>query len=229
MRTTRSSSSTSLPASSCIRAPGNSSGTLVNALIAHCGASLSGIGGVARPGIVHRLDKDTSGVLVVAKTDQAHRALVGAIRRPWPRGRARARLSRARLGRTTAAPRHDRRADRPPPTSRTKMAVLPNKGREAVTHYRVLETFGETRAAPSRSPRCSNARSRPGARIRSACISPHIGTPLIGDPLYAQGFKSKLRNLPEPLAQKLMQARPPGAARCRARLHPSEDRHLTGI
>ncbi len=54
---------------------GHATGTLVNALIAHCGASLSGIGGVARPGIVHRLDKDTSGLLVVAKTDQAHRAL----------------------------------------------------------------------------------------------------------------------------------------------------------
>ena len=121
---------------------GHSSGTLVNALIAHCGASLSGIGGVARPGIVHRLDKDTSGVLVVAKTDQAHRALAaefadhgreGALERtylalvwgtpPLPHGTIDA-----------AVGRH--------PTSRTKMAVLPNKGRHAVTHYRVLETFG---------------------------------------------------------------------------------------
>ena len=72
---TRSSSSTSRPGLVVHPAAGHAKGTLVNALIAHCGASLSGIGGVKRPGIVHRLDKDTSGLMVVAKTDQAHHAL----------------------------------------------------------------------------------------------------------------------------------------------------------
>ncbi len=75
MRTPISSSSTSRRASSSIPRPGHAEGTLVNALIRHCGASLSGIGGVRRPGIVHRLDKDTSGLLVVAKTDAAHQGL----------------------------------------------------------------------------------------------------------------------------------------------------------
>jgi 23S rRNA pseudouridine1911/1915/1917 synthase len=84
-------------------AAGHWTGTLVNALIAHCGASLSGIGGVRRPGIVHRLDKDTTGLLVVAKNDNAHRALT-----------AEPPLPRLRLGRAARAPRHHRPADRPP-------------------------------------------------------------------------------------------------------------------
>ena len=180
---------------------GHSSGTLVNALIAHCGASLSGIGGVARPGIVHRLDKDTSGVLVVAKTDQAHRALAaefadhgheGALERtylalvwgtpPLPHG-------------TIDAPigRH--------PTSRTKMAVLPNKGRHAITHYRVLETFGGHPPIASLVECTLETGRTHQVRVHLA----HMGTPVIGDPLYAQGFKSKLRNLPEPLRTKIMQ------------------------
>jgi 23S rRNA pseudouridine1911/1915/1917 synthase len=180
---------------------GHSSGTLVNALIAHCGASLSGIGGVARPGIVHRLDKDTSGVLVVAKTDQAHRALAaefadhgreGALERtylalvwgtpPLPHG-------------TIDAPigRH--------PTSRTKMAVLPNKGRHATTHYRVLETFGGHPPVASLIECTLETGRTHQVRVHLA----YIGTPVIGDPLYAQGFKSKLRNLPEPLRTKIMQ------------------------
>ena len=79
---------------------GNRSGTLVNALIAHCGDSLSGIGGVKRPGIVHRLDKDTSGVLVVAKNDAAHRSPFRAIRRSRTRGAAPSRIRRPCLGRS---------------------------------------------------------------------------------------------------------------------------------
>jgi 23S rRNA pseudouridine1911/1915/1917 synthase len=180
---------------------GHSSGTLVNALIAYCGASLSGIGGVARPGIVHRLDKDTSGVLVVAKTDQAHRALAaefadhgreGALERtylalvwgtpPLPHG-------------TIDAPigRH--------PTSRTKMAVLPNKGRRAITHYRVLETFGGQPPIASLVECTLETGRTHQVRVHLA----YIGTPVIGDPLYAQGFKSKPRNLPEKLRTKIMQ------------------------
>jgi len=180
---------------------GHASGTLVNALIAHCGDSLSGIGGVARPGIVHRLDKDTSGVLVVAKTDSAHRALAaefadhgreGALERtylalvwgtpPLPHGTIDA-----------AVGRH--------PTSRTKMAVLPNKGRHAVTHYRVLETFGGNPPVASLLECTLETGRTHQVRVHLA----HIGTPVIGDPLYAQGFKSKLHNLPEKLRTKLMQ------------------------
>ena len=93
---------------------GNIDRTLVNALIAHCGASLSGIGGVARPGIVHRLDKDTSGLLVVAKTDQAHRALSEQFADHGREGS----LERGYLALVWGAPPraawHDRGADRPP-------------------------------------------------------------------------------------------------------------------
>jgi 23S rRNA pseudouridine1911/1915/1917 synthase len=180
---------------------GHSSGTLVNALIAHCGESLSGIGGVARPGIVHRLDKDTSGILVVAKTDQAHRALAAEFA---DHGREGA-LERTYLALVWGSPslphgtidaavgRH--------PTSRTKMAVLPNKGRHAVTHYRVLETFGGHPPVASLLECTLETGRTHQVRVHLA----HIGTPVIGDPLYAPGFKSKLRNLPEPLCTKLMQ------------------------
>ena len=119
-------------------APGNETGTLVNALLHHCGASLSGIGGVARPGIVHRIDKETSGVLVAAKSDAAHQGLsklfathdidrvyVALVRgAPTPVSGT----IQSRLGRST----HDRK----------KIAVLKTGGREAITHYRTERTFG---------------------------------------------------------------------------------------
>ncbi|HEX9753147.1 MAG TPA: RluA family pseudouridine synthase, partial [Methyloceanibacter sp.] len=126
---------------------GHAAGTLVNALIAHCGASLSGIGGVARPGIVHRLDKDTSGLMVVAKTDQAHRALAAQFA---DHGRS-GDLERGYLALVWGAPSRphgtiDASIGRHP-ASRTKMAVLPGKGRKAVTHWRVVETFGRGKGA----------------------------------------------------------------------------------
>ena len=129
-------------------APGSQDGTLVNALIHHCGTSLSGIGGVARPGIVHRLDKNTSGVMVAAKTDAAHRGLsvlfaAHDLERVYialtrgapapPRGEI-----RTRLGRSTA--------------DRKKMAVLRAGGREAITHYTVTALYG-TGPRPSARPR----------------------------------------------------------------------------
>ena len=183
---------------------GNVDRTLVNALLAHCGTSLSGIGGVARPGIVHRLDKDTSGLMVVAKTDQAHRALAkqfsdhgrsGALERryialvwgapPRPHG-------------TIAAPigRH--------PASRTKMAVVP-RGREAVTHYRVLASFGRQGDRRGAAPIAAllECRLETGRTHQVRVHLSSIGVPLIGDPTYGQGFKSKLRTLPEPLQEKL--------------------------
>jgi 23S rRNA pseudouridine1911/1915/1917 synthase len=180
---------------------GHSSGTLVNALIAHCGESLSGIGGVARPGIVHRLDKDTSGILVVAKTDQAHRALAAEFADHGRQG-ALERTYLALVWGTPSLPHGtiDAAVGRHP-TSRTKMAVLPNKGRHAITHYRVLETFGGHPPIASLLECTLETGRTHQVRVHLA----HIGTPVIGDPLYAQGFKSKPRNLPEPLCTKLMQ------------------------
>ena len=139
---------------------GNPDRTLVNALIAHCGASLSGIGGVARPGIVHRLDKDTSGLLVVAKTDQAHQALSAQFA---DHGRTGA-LERGYLALVWGTPQRPRGTIDAPvgrhPTSRTKMAIVPESkgGREAVTHYEVVDTFGARRGEHGPEPIASLAR-----------------------------------------------------------------------
>src|SRR5436309_7526346 len=121
-------------------AAGNWTGTLVNALVAHCGESLSGIGGVRRPGIVHRLDKDTSGLLVVAKTDAAHRALAAQF---TDHGRA-GPLERGYLAFVWGAPsrpkgRIEASIDRHP-QAREKMAVR-TRGRHAVTRWEVLERY----------------------------------------------------------------------------------------
>ncbi|MBC8020798.1 MAG: RluA family pseudouridine synthase [Methyloceanibacter sp.] len=179
---------------------GHDTGTLVNALIAHCGESLSGIGGVARPGIVHRLDKDTSGLMVVAKTDQAHRALAEQFA---DHGRSGA-LERGYLALVWGVPsRPHGTVDAPigrHPTSRTKMAVLPSRGREAVTHWRMVERFGREKEPVASLLECTLTTGRTHqVRVHLA----HIGHPLIGDPLYGPGFKSKLRKLPEPLHGKL--------------------------
>jgi 23S rRNA pseudouridine1911/1915/1917 synthase len=179
---------------------GHATGTLVNALIAHCGESLSGIGGVARPGIVHRLDKDTSGLMVVAKTDRAHHALAGQFADHGLTGE----LERGYLALVWGVPSRPRGTIDAPigrhPTSRTKMAVLPGKGRQAVTHWRVVETFGRGKEPAASLVECTLETGRTHqVRVHMA----HIGHPLIGDPLYGKGFKSKLRKLPEPLQGKL--------------------------
>jgi 23S rRNA pseudouridine1911/1915/1917 synthase len=176
-------------------APGHASGTLVNALIAHCGASLSGIGGVMRPGIVHRLDKDTTGLLVAAKTDRAHRGLSeqfaahgrdGRLQRGYralvwgvpdrPRG-----LIDAALARSTA--------------NRTKIAVVPQRrGRRAVTRYETLETFH----TGGRKPVASLLRVtlETGRTHQVRVHLSHIGHPLLGDHTYGAGFKASARKLP---------------------------------
>lgn len=155
-------------------APGNPDGTLVNALLAHCGDTLSGIGGVKRPGIVHRLDKDTSGLMVVAKSDRAHRGLSG-------------QLLDHSLGRTylafvwgLPAPRAGK-IDLPigrHPTARQKMAVI-KSGRDAITHYEVIETLSGASLV-----RC---RLETGRTHQIRVHLSHIGHPLVGDPVYGKG------------------------------------------
>jgi 23S rRNA pseudouridine1911/1915/1917 synthase len=180
---------------------GNQEGTLVNALIAHCGASLSGIGGVARPGIVHRLDKDTSGLMVVAKTDQTHRALAEQFADHGETGALERRYLALVWG---APPRKHGIVDAPVgrhPSSRTKMAVLPpGKGRHAVTEWRVVETFGPKTAPVASLLECT---LRTGRTHQVRVHLAHIGHPLIGDPLYGTGFKSKERTLHDKLRGKL--------------------------
>jgi 23S rRNA pseudouridine1911/1915/1917 synthase len=198
---------------------GHAKGTLVNALIAHCGPSLSGIGGVARPGIVHRLDKDTSGLMVVAKTDKAHRALAKQFADHGRTGE----LERGYLALVWGATSRPHGTIDAPigrhPSSRTKMAVLRGKGREAVTHWRTAETFGSNSDPIASLVECTLETGRTHqVRVHLA----HIGHPLIGDPLYGKGFKSKLHKLPEPLQGKL--AALPRQALHAARLafvHPS--------
>jgi 23S rRNA pseudouridine1911/1915/1917 synthase len=161
-------------------APGSERGTLVNALIAHCGASLSGIGGVARPGIVHRLDKDTSGVMVAAKTDAAHRGLSALF--------AGHDIERAYIALTRGAPRAARgttatRIGRSP-RDRKKMAVLRSGGREAITHYTTERLFG-----PPAKPLAARVRAtlETGRTHQIRVHLASLGVPVLGDPLYGAG------------------------------------------
>src|SRR5437016_2045136 len=175
-------------------AAGNWTGTLVNALVAHCGESLSGVGGVKRPGIVHRLDKDTSGLLVAAKTDRAHRALS---RQFAAGGRGKA-LRRAYLAFVWGVPERPRGTiDKPigrHPHAREKMAVRA-AGRAAVTHWEVLERYGGRDGAPVASLLACRLESGRTHQIRVHLAA--IGHPLLGDEVYGGGFKTKANQLGE--------------------------------
>ena len=162
-------------------ASGNWEGTLVNALLFHCGDSLSGIGGVKRPGIVHRIDKDTSGLMVVAKNDKAHTGLSAQF--------ADHSLERAYQAVVYSGPRKKTgviegnigRSGK----ERTKMAVVsPTQGKHAVTHYRVEERFGNPLEPAASLVICQLETGRTH-QIRVHMT--HIGYPLIGDPLYGLG------------------------------------------
>ena len=183
-------------------APGHASGTLVNALISHCGASLSGIGGVKRPGIVHRIDKDTSGLLAVAKTDAAHRGfskLFADHGRTLPLTRSYRVFVWGRPERlfgTVEAPlgRH--------PTDRQRMAVLTaERGREAITHWRWDESFGPDPKTPVVSLITCQLETGRTHQIRVHMA--HMRHPVLGDPLYSKGFRGKA-NLLAPEARALV-------------------------
>ncbi|WP_289036299.1 RluA family pseudouridine synthase [uncultured Roseibium sp.] len=176
---------------------GNWTGTLVNALIHHCGDSLSGVGGVKRPGIVHRIDKDTSGLLVVAKTDVAHQGLsaqfadhgkTGPLERAYSalvwgapsslKGTINANLARSNV-------------------NRQKIAVVKTSGRHAITHWQVKERFGsEDQPALASLMEC---RLETGRTHQIRVHMSHIHHPLIGDQDYGAGYKTKVNRLEEPL------------------------------
>ncbi|GHE62572.1 pseudouridine synthase [Camelimonas fluminis] len=178
-------------------AAGHHDDTLVNALLAHCGDSLSGIGGVRRPGIVHRLDKDTSGVMVVAKTDQAHQALSAQFADHGRTGP----LRRAYLAIAWGAPSLPRFTIRKPLArsvhNREKIVVVgEDQGREAITHVSALRSWS-TQTRKVTEPVASLLRCELETG-RTHQIRVHLaaqGHPLLGDALYGAGFMSRAAKL----------------------------------
>lgn len=178
-------------------AAGHETGTLVNALIHHCGDSLSGIGGVKRPGIVHRLDKDTTGLLVAAKNDAAHRGLTKIFA---DHGRS-LHLLRRYVAFVWGAPerasgtvetflgRH--------PMAREKIAVVPeNKGRLAITHWEKLKEY-RIAGASAAAVTMIECELETGRTHQIRVHMAHLGHPLLGDPLYGKGFLTKAALLPK--------------------------------
>ena len=176
-------------------APGNPDHTLVNALLAHCGRELTGIGGVGRPGIVHRLDKDTSGLIVAAKTQAAQDSLVQQFaarsieRHYWaliwgrpqpPQGEIRGEIGRH-------------------PQNRKKMAVVTRNGKAATTRYRVLESYAGGAVS------LVECRLLTGRTHQIRVHMTHMGHPLLGDPLYGRARPALVQRLPA-AAQTLVAA-----------------------
>lgn len=173
--------------------------TLVNALLFHCGDSLKGIGGVKRPGIVHRLDKDTSGVMIAAKTDEAHQSLSaqfadhgknGPLRRTynafvWGVPSPEKGTIDAMIGRS--------------PHNRTRQAIVENNGRHAITHYKTLNAYGGDKWTVSKIA----CQLETGRTHQIRVHLSHIGYALLGDPTYGIGFESRERNLPMTVQKSL--------------------------
>jgi 23S rRNA pseudouridine1911/1915/1917 synthase len=164
-------------------APGHPDRTLVNALLAHCGSSLSGIGGIARPGIVHRIDKETSGLLAVAKHDAAHAALslqlsAHTMKRTylalvWGTPKAAQGTITGNIGRS--------------PRNRQKMAVVTKGGKVATTHYKILKNYSSLFSL-------MECRLETGRTHQIRVHLSHIGNPLVGDPVYGQTTNSRLHS-----------------------------------
>ncbi|WP_148922102.1 RluA family pseudouridine synthase [Oceanicella actignis] len=197
-------------------APGAESGTLVNALIAHCGESLSGVGGERRPGIVHRIDKDTSGVLVAAKTDAAHQGLAaqfaahdlersylavcwGAPHPGDPRLRGLPGLSVEPGGWMRLETQIDRhRADR------KRMAVCASGGRRAVTRFRATEIFGpRVQEGVGGAAALIECRLETGRTHQIRVHLSHCGHPLVGDPVYGRARPVRRGALEQAAAEAL--------------------------
>lgn len=169
-------------------APGSPDQTLVNALLAHCGESLSGIGGVRRPGIVHRIDKDTSGLLVVAKNDRAHHALSAQFA-----AHSLERAYKALVWGMPNPPRGDiEGAIGRSPQDRKKMAIVSHGGKHAHTRYRLVRSFASGCVSLVEC-RLSTGRTH---QIRVHMTS--IGHPLVGDQTYGRSRAAKLKAIPEP-------------------------------
>ena len=167
-------------------AAGNFDGTLVNALLHHCGGSLSGIGGVARPGIVHRIDKDTSGLLVVAKTDVAHEGLAKQF--------AAHSIDRRYLAIVNGVPKVKQGAVEAPlarsAANRKKIAIVEGgRGKRAVTHWRRLDVLKDAALVECR---LETGRTHQ-VRVHMASI----GHPLVGDPVYGRAGKTHGKILKE--------------------------------
>ncbi|KJE35362.1 pseudouridine synthase [Thalassospira sp. HJ] len=168
-------------------AAGNESGTLVNALLAHCGDSLSGIGGVKRPGIVHRLDKDTSGAMVVAKNDAAHRALSNLF------AEDKDNIDRAYIAVVWGVPKPlngdiEGNIGRSP-RNRKKMAVVKNAGKHALTHYKTLQFRNDSLAS------LVECRLATGRTHQIRVHMNHIGHSLVCDPVYGRNRTLQKFNL----------------------------------
>ncbi|MBS0519083.1 MAG: RluA family pseudouridine synthase [Proteobacteria bacterium] len=199
-------------------APGNPDNTLVNALLAHCGDSLSGIGGVRRPGIVHRLDKDTSGVMVVAKNDASHHALSKLFAAHdltrvyhalvWSVPKPREGTIDAAIG------RH--------PVDRKRMAVRRSGGKRAVTEYWLEHSYG-----PPLAPWASlvAAKLHTGRTHQVRVHLAHIGCPVVGDPVYGR-TRTPPRNRAVPEALKTFGRQALHAALLEFR-HPTSGREMT--
>lgn len=188
-------------------AAGNPDGTLVNALIAHCGASLAGVGGVARPGIVHRLDKDTTGLLVAAKNERAMASLAKqfaahAVERAyhavvWGAPRLGDGIIEGEIGRN--------------PFDRKRMAVLRGRGKPARTRYRVIERFGDLERPFASLIEC---RLETGRTHQIRVHLTHLGHPLVGDPSYGRS-----RQAPRPKTEAQARAYAAAANFPRQALH----------
>ena len=196
---------------------GNPDLTLVNALLAHCGESLSGIGGVRRPGIVHRLDKDTSGVMVVAKTDLAHRSLSRQFEK-----RSAGRVYAAVVWGAPAPPsgRIEGNIGRDPRNRKKMTVVSPGKGKAAATRYKTLKRLGGRACLVE-------CRLETGRTHQVRVHLTHIGHPLVGDPVYGRARRARVGGLPADSSERIGKfGRQALHARSLAFDHPSSGQRL---